>query len=100
MLHLLADVAADLIQDTSDKTSESHVSPVMKEALNLPKVSTMQEKQSNTLDELPDHLSPACIRKLENKNLDKLAEREKKAKQSYLKAKSSGNLTVKKVRGQ
>lgn len=96
-LQLLADVATGMIQDTSCKMSET--SPVMKEALKLPKAATKKVKRKSTLDELPDHLtSPECIRKLEVKSLVKIrkfAGKEKKAKIAYLKAKSSGNPTVK-----
>ncbi|KAH3704678.1 hypothetical protein DPMN_079738 [Dreissena polymorpha] len=90
-LDLLANVATCLIQESDPvcETPSSNVSPVLKEALVLPKATTIKKKRKSTLDELPDHLtSPECIRKLENKNLDnirKFARKEKKAKQDYLK---------------
>ena len=109
-LQLLAYVAASsrLNEVSVSDSSMSVVSPVMKEKLQLPKSSTVKVKRKSTLDELPDHLTaPECIRTLENKNLDKIrkfAQREKKAKQTYLKnlsrnvtvsSKSQGNAAVK-----
>lgn len=79
-------------QNSISSAASIRVSPVITEALVLPQVPEDMCKTSKSKakkDKLPDHLtSPECIRTMSLRQLSKVkvfAEREKRAKQAYLK---------------
>lgn len=98
-LNVLADVAAGTSYVTDTHATPS-ISPVLKESLSLPKVDeSSKTKRKMLLDSLPDNLtSDECLKAMALKELQKVkvfAEREKRAKKSYMK----GETTIEKKEG-
>lgn len=92
-LDLLASTAAATSLLEQPHQSQQPISPVLQEALVLPKVSPRTPKRKTLSSALPDNLtSNECIRTMALKGIEKLrvfAEKEEKAKRTYLKASAS-----------